>query len=145
MELFVIIVSGFQPLTIITKCSILNVAAALDPPLFLWLSVVWLLLSCHDRKPIRLESHSSCFVICKLSSHFCDFEKNRSQIIRKSSQIRTLLLAIGDSWKFTPSLQITKQINYFVKFHVLFLLVLLWKWCMSLVSALSYRKKRQLS
>ena len=32
MELFVIIVNGFQPLTIITKCSILDVAAVLDPP-----------------------------------------------------------------------------------------------------------------
>ena len=33
MECFVIIVNGFQPLTIITKHSILDVAAALDPPL----------------------------------------------------------------------------------------------------------------
>ena len=33
MEHFVIIVNGFQPLTIITKCSTLDVAAALDPPL----------------------------------------------------------------------------------------------------------------
>ena len=33
MELFVIIVNGFEPLTIITKCSILDVAAVLDPPL----------------------------------------------------------------------------------------------------------------
>ena len=33
MECFVIIVNGFQPLTIITKCSILDVAAVLDPPL----------------------------------------------------------------------------------------------------------------
>ena len=33
MELFVIIVNGFQPLTIITKCSMLDVAAVLDPPL----------------------------------------------------------------------------------------------------------------
>ena len=33
MELFVIIVNGFQLLTIITKCSILDVAAVLDPPL----------------------------------------------------------------------------------------------------------------
>ena len=33
MERFVIIVNGFQPLTIITKCSILDVAAPLDPPL----------------------------------------------------------------------------------------------------------------
>ena len=35
MERFVIIVNGFQPLTIITKRSILHVAAALDPPLML--------------------------------------------------------------------------------------------------------------
>ena len=33
IELFVIIVDGFQPLTIITKCSILEIAAVLDPPL----------------------------------------------------------------------------------------------------------------
>ena len=35
MERFVIIVNGFQPLTIITKHSIMDVAAALDPPLAL--------------------------------------------------------------------------------------------------------------
>ena len=33
MECFVIIVNGWKPLTIITKHSILFVAAALDPPL----------------------------------------------------------------------------------------------------------------
>ena len=33
MELFVIIINAFQLLTIITKCSILDVAAVLDPPL----------------------------------------------------------------------------------------------------------------
>ena len=33
MERFVIIVNSFQPLTIITKHSILDVAAVLDPPL----------------------------------------------------------------------------------------------------------------
>ena len=33
MKCFVILVNGFQPLTIITKHSILDVAAALDPPL----------------------------------------------------------------------------------------------------------------
>ena len=32
MECFLIIVNGFQPLTIITKHSILDVAASLDPP-----------------------------------------------------------------------------------------------------------------
>ena len=33
MECFVIIANGWNPLTIITKHSILDVAAALDPPL----------------------------------------------------------------------------------------------------------------
>ena len=33
MKHFVIMVNGFQPLTIITKISILEVAAVLDPPL----------------------------------------------------------------------------------------------------------------
>ena len=33
MEHFVIIVNGFQPLTIITKSAILEVAVVLDPPL----------------------------------------------------------------------------------------------------------------
>ena len=33
IELFVIIVSGWNPSTIITKCSILDVAAVRDPPL----------------------------------------------------------------------------------------------------------------
>ena len=35
MERFVIIVYGWKPLTIITKRSILDVAAVLDPPLFI--------------------------------------------------------------------------------------------------------------
>ena len=38
MESFVIIVNGFQPLTIITKRSILDVAAVLDPPLLFFLN-----------------------------------------------------------------------------------------------------------
>ena len=33
MECFMILVNDCKPLTIITKCSILDVAAALDPPL----------------------------------------------------------------------------------------------------------------
>ena len=34
MECFVIIINGWKELTIITKHSILDVAAALDPPLY---------------------------------------------------------------------------------------------------------------
>ena len=42
MEHFVIIVNGFKPLTIITKRSILDVAAVLDPPLHA--TVIWYIL-----------------------------------------------------------------------------------------------------
>ena len=37
MERFVITVNSWKPLNIITKRSILDVAAALDPPLFLYI------------------------------------------------------------------------------------------------------------
>ena len=40
VERFLIIVNGWKPITIITKCSILGVATALDPPLF----VIYLVL-----------------------------------------------------------------------------------------------------
>ena len=46
MERFVIIVNGFQPLTIITKRSILDVAAALDPPLVIASPKLYLLIPC---------------------------------------------------------------------------------------------------
>ena len=36
-ERFVIIVNGWKPLTIMTKRSILDVAATLDPPLGFWI------------------------------------------------------------------------------------------------------------
>ena len=42
MERFVIIVNGWEPLTIITKSSILDVAAALDPPLVVVFQLRWL-------------------------------------------------------------------------------------------------------
>ena len=44
MERFVIIVNGFQPLTIITKRSILDVEAVLDPPLSIKLIGIVLIL-----------------------------------------------------------------------------------------------------
>ena len=52
MERFVIIVNGFQPLTITTKRSILDVAAVLHPPLC---CVQWI---CSARKVIYLEIYS---------------------------------------------------------------------------------------
>ena len=49
MECFVIIVNGFQSLTIITKRSILDVAAVLDPPLATELTSI-------SREIIRIKS-----------------------------------------------------------------------------------------
>ena len=51
-----IIVNGFQPLTIITKCSILDVAAALDPPLN---TTYKKLINTHSVKYILLSSQVS--------------------------------------------------------------------------------------
>ena len=45
MERFVIIVNGFQWLTIITNCSILDVAAALDPPVLIARNMYLLLIA----------------------------------------------------------------------------------------------------
>ena len=39
MERFVIIVNSFKPLTIFTKCSILDLAAALEPPLRAYITI----------------------------------------------------------------------------------------------------------
>ena len=46
MEHFVIIVNGFQPLTIITKRSILDVAAALDLPLITFYKLCLKITTC---------------------------------------------------------------------------------------------------
>ena len=49
MERFVIIVNGFQPLTIITKRSILDLAAVLDPPL-IHIFKSWTCKFCSDNR-----------------------------------------------------------------------------------------------
>ena len=52
MERFVIIVNGWKPLTIIMTHSILDVAAALDPPLFM--SKMWCLKSGTLRQVLQI-------------------------------------------------------------------------------------------
>ena len=54
MERFVIIVNGWKPLTIITKCSILDVAAVLVPPLV---------------KPVKPEDSAAQCDICQFWIH----------------------------------------------------------------------------
>ena len=56
MECFVTIVNGFQPWTIITKHSILYVAAAIDPPLGRNLKVLFLkLVDMDTEEPPRMK------------------------------------------------------------------------------------------
>ena len=62
MECFVTIVNGFQPLTIITKHSILNVAAALDSPLNTLMKIT---------KKIELTKKNPTMSCRKISDYFC--------------------------------------------------------------------------
>ena len=55
MECFVIIVNGWKPLTIITKHSILDVAAALDPPL----------ITCHKKYKLSKKRFDDVFFAMK--------------------------------------------------------------------------------
>ena len=55
MERFVIIVNGWKPLTIITKRSILDVAAVLDPPLSLLENTLAVSDYCMDSLPSKHE------------------------------------------------------------------------------------------
>ena len=62
MECFAIIVNGFQPLSIITKRSILDVAVALDPPLLYVIKQrqnIWMEIKPRDTNNKLLESESS--------------------------------------------------------------------------------------
>ena len=54
MECFVIIVNGWKPLTIITKCSILDVAAVLDPPL-LYNDKFMIMIMIQNIQPLAIE------------------------------------------------------------------------------------------
>ena len=59
-----IIVNGFQPLTVITKLSILDVAAALDPPLVM--------------AHVSNKDPSGCFHFSLFFNSFCCTDKNVS-------------------------------------------------------------------
>ena len=58
MELFVIIVNGFQPLAIVTKRSMLNVAAALD-------RLCWRCLICNERYEAVVHRNSNENIVLK--------------------------------------------------------------------------------
>ena len=74
MELFVIIVNDFQPLTFIAKCSILDVAAVLDPPLEK-IAVRRCFFVTHFRRWCMAFRHLFPFIWCCCSSCFSEHFK----------------------------------------------------------------------
>ena len=74
MECFVVIVNGFQPLlTIITKHSILDVAAALDPSLMLlcYLHLSFLIINITYRNLITCSEVDVLIFNCEAHLFFC--------------------------------------------------------------------------
>ena len=94
MECFVIIANGFQPLTIITERSILDVAAALDPSMSRAIHLE--LTNDLSVEPLKLAVHR--FISrrgtpsCLISGNFKTF---------KSVEIKRFISNIGIQWKFT--------------------------------------------
>ena len=90
MECFVIIVNSFQPLTIIAKHSILDVAAVLAP-LLIWL----------------LENHLKSFAAAsgkntiKSKSYSCSLE-----------MIRSISLKSSDRYKIFPKSKLTRRLGH---------------------------------
>ena len=68
MELFLMIVNGFQPLTVITKCSILDVAAVLDPHQETCIAMQWLLFILPENSSKKKRFLYSNVVINKINT-----------------------------------------------------------------------------
>ena len=74
MERFVIIVNGFQPLTIITKRSILDIAAVLETIPIYSLSLVHSIKHCQISQKFLRESKKQLFRQLKLSNITFSFD-----------------------------------------------------------------------
>ena len=66
IERFVIIVNGWKPLTTITKCSILDVAAVLDPPLITIINIPY-----YVRKFSKEKCFMRPFLLCLYYTALC--------------------------------------------------------------------------
>ena len=74
MERFVIIVNGWKPLTIITKQSILDAAAALDPPLTVVI-YYWLGMSSTTYKAVKFSCAIQGYYV---NRNVCQSKENES-------------------------------------------------------------------
>ena len=126
MERFVIIVNRFQPLTIITKCSILDVAAFLDPPLSIVL-LQYISKLCTGRKvkitgiiwlsDFRDESHISFRMHCVILTQRT--RPHASPLLSASLPFNV------DSSKFLNIFRIKKANSIFEELSILYLIVLI--------------------
>ena len=103
MERFVIIVNGWKPLTIITKRSILDVAAVLDPPLII-----------EHQLNRNFSNICDWFVDNKLSIHFGE-DKTKSIFfgpLNKCKKVHFSLISIIHAQFGTPTLTKNSKLNY---------------------------------
>ena len=96
MELFVIIVNGFQPLTIITNCSILDAAAVRSPLMVIFVSndyqlgslslIVYISSVGYTKNIIEsltcLDTRDKQFIIGTPRQHFSAFNKRKIDCLR---------------------------------------------------------------
>ena len=91
MERFVIIVNGFQPLTIITKRSVLDVAAVLDPPLasvIIHLTMIVLILVCSSNKKKKVILQIKLRIVLKENNRGKEVVKE--EVFVESQQIHVI-------------------------------------------------------
>ena len=93
MELFLIIINGFQPLTIITKKSILNVAAVLDPPLFVHPSSDSTKIEILESTKL-INVYNTLYVMFTNISQYCKCTPRHFQYFHKNMSISECLIQI---------------------------------------------------
>ena len=96
MECFVIIVNGFQPLTIITKCSILDVAAVLDLPLIL----ILIFISVFILKWNNITRSLNILGMNKLDIGYCILSNIQTLLSTSHFQIKTCSFKCTSKFKY---------------------------------------------
>ena len=106
MERFVIIVNGFSPLTIITKRSILDVAAALDPPL----SPYEVILENSGKSTMTLTPYRSLYI------EIYETLNNLSpRLMKYFFKLREISLLTAEASKMSLDIPRTNQLTYGAK------------------------------
>ena len=105
MEHFVIIVNGWKPLTIITKSSILDAAAVLDPSLYITKSFYKL-----GSFPYGLQTRNKKYDTCLQNSYLLIFLYCKNFSLSSFSKIRLKIVAEGGRWR-ASSVQYSRTVR----------------------------------